>query len=404
MKKTTQAAMLFTIFLLALPLAAQEKSTREKKRSRDIRIMEGVLDKVLAGQSNRHFGTPSSTQGLYIKNYGMIFHAAKPVTHRYSAEITQAYEHQLKAVKERLSEVKHQQEATEKAARRVKPAKMAPERRKNIELFEMMSEHQIKNTEEALEEVKTQLTGFFTDYIPAISQLNQQDRVAVLVQMDPFGGANSRTLTSWIAVDRLNDLRTQRIDKAEFGTLIHFDQDNADAQGIQHDIDILLEILTRAMGPNRFYTKTGSKGLYLDGFGALLFLRLPGGVFINGKNDNVLIVAQDHLDRALTFSKGDAVGISAKTAGRDQAEEKQAEEVQALRDELFELVADYGHTLRLKPEENVLLSIETDSNILNWTRRDSRNRPLVYQLKKKDIDAYHSGRISLKELKHRQIQ
>ena len=394
MKSTFWMAWLFLIAGM-VPAGAQQRPLNTDKMERDLRIMEGVLDKVLSRQEGVRLLGSSEAQGIYVPDYGMIFHVRKSA---FSMTVFDRgrfeYIDGLESLHAQTEEIEQSAEASEK--QKAEATVMAHDR--SAQMLRNMTQAQEEAMAAQREAIKAGLVQFYRDYTPAISQLRDQDRIAVLVQ---FGGLRTTqepsVMTSWMRVQEIAAFRKSAQKDETFIQHIHFPEESDRVRQVQSDIEILLEIFNRAMGGSS-RGRDASQGFYLDGFGALLSLDMSGMVMISEGGEKPFIVGRNELNRAIAYTRQ-----GNKIDKIEDAEKAQARKKKRL-DQFVEILADYGHTLRLPPEEWVVLSIQTSSPFVSWASANDEDDATVIQLKKKDLDAYHQGGIDLTALRKRAIQ
>ena len=70
--------VLLTLMLLCLTVDGfgQKSSVDQQRLNRDLRIMEGVLSKLLKGKTSYRFFN-GHTKAVYLPNFGVVFHTNK---------------------------------------------------------------------------------------------------------------------------------------------------------------------------------------------------------------------------------------------------------------------------------------------------------------------------------------
>ena len=397
MKSTFRMAGVFIAIMACTPLMAQRRSLDSSKMERDLRIMEGVLDKVLSRQQGVKLLGSSNAQGIYVPDYGMIFYVRKSA---FSMTVFDRgrfeYIDGLETLQSRMEEMESTAKPPEKQKAKAQTRAMAHDR--SAQLLKNMTQAQEEAMAAQQEAIKAGLVQFYRDYTPAISQLKGQDRIAVLVQ---FGGfrttQESSVMTSWMSVEEIAAFRKSTQKDEAFVHQIHFPEENEQARQVQSDIEILLEIFNRATGESSRGLGS-SQGFYLDGFGALISLEMSGVIMISEGKTTPVIVGKRDLERAIAYTQQSADVTVVEEQKKRKARLKEQIDL------YLELLADYGHTLRLPPEEWVVITIQASSPFVTWTSADDDGDATVIQLKKKDLDAYHQGSIDMASLRKRIIQ
>jgi len=263
----------------------------------------------------------------------------------------------------------------------------------------------IEEEKKAVETLKDNISLFFINYISAIGQLNPQDRIAVLVDLSDWNIMDSADgfLTGWVTKQDVDRYRQDRSKESELKNKINFQLASSDSD-IDMDINILSEIFDRAMDSSTWWGKSNNNGIYINGLGALLFMDIPSNYYVlnaDGENLISIVRGRTYEDAVTAFVPGKEK--SAKKEKGESAEER----IQKVQDELFELMASYGHTVRLKSQESIVLNIDLGrrSLFMNYNgKTDKIPSRLILQLKKQDLDEYNRGVITLDALKKRLVR
>jgi molybdopterin converting factor small subunit len=155
------------------------------------------------------------------------------------------------------------------------------------------------------------------------------------------------------------------------------------------------------MDSSSFWRRSSNSGLYINGLGALLFMELPSMYLAVPGTDNLISVIEGQVSENVV-----AIAPYSRKEGEKEEEKKKTERevIQEVQDELFELIASYGHTLRLKPQESIVLNVNLGARLISYSRANKSPSRLVLQLKKKDLDDYNSGIITLANLRNKLIR
>ncbi|MCK5149111.1 hypothetical protein KAR48_20320 [bacterium] len=375
---------LAAIILTTMPIILMAQKLDQRKLKRDIRIMEGVLDKILAPKhSNLHFSS-SPSKGIYIDGYGFVFFTQNTGDFPYIRSTTRINkEWKELEIRKRPDTIKAAKAATqhEKAQGKAR------------QLIELMQVDEQKARIETDRLFKEQIQTFYCDYAPAINQFKKSDKIAVLAQSSGWSRRNQHGIyNTWMKISDIVDFRQKHITISEFHKRIHFDENNEQLEKLQSDIDILLEILDRAIEPRSQFNISKAHGLYLNGLGALLFINMRGSSFTFSSYGNLQVISGDDNVQYL-------VNEDKNTEKAEKRKQKNLENQQQYKDEIIELIADYGHTIRLPETESIILSIDMGSTIKIWPNKQQEDSHLTFILSKKDIDSYHEGRMNLADLK-----
>jgi hypothetical protein len=130
-----------------------------------------------------------------------------------------------------------------------------------------------------------------------------------------------------------------------------------------------------------------------------MFIDLPSRYLFNGEANDYFLVAEKQLQKALEYN-GRVVDLreDEKTSAERQ------EKIKKVKSELIELMADYGHTLRIKPEESILLNVNVGEYYIIVGQAKKSFTDFSLQFMKKDLDAYHQGSIKLVDLEKRLLK
>lgn len=174
----------------------------------------------------------------------------------------------------------------------------------------------------------------------------------------------------------LSAYRRGRLSQEEFEQRIAWREHQPDPE-MNEKIDIMAGILEKVLtkgdrpgwGPGR-----GGFGVYHEGIGVILYVDVgTEGAFVA---------------RALV-----------RRAGEDQLAQLEAqagEERAKLKEELVNTLAEYGHTLPLKPHEQVVVEVRFGAG--PWTGAAGR---LLFKARREDLDAYRKDALSLEQFRQR---
>ncbi|MBN1782905.1 hypothetical protein JW948_17360 [bacterium] len=377
------------LVLLALPvlLPAQYAETDSFRLKRDLRIMEGILDKLIDRQQV-DMRMPGVSKGIYIPEYGMIFYMKK----------IQPYEPvMLKALEQNLNQVLVNQAGS--GQKRRPQTAGEPVFRVQGEHYEKFRQETEKLEKEALDHMQDGIIEFLSNYASSMSLLKDRDKIAVLVHLEGWRSLPDQNgfMTAWIDRKQAETLRQSRAADADARSGIHIDM-KSDDTNMKKDIDIMTEILNQAMttGPNPQYASTS--GLYMKGLGALIFMEIQPALWFGNMDSLFSVVIHNSGDAVSGYSFTANAGISARPGGQ----QGNRAQLNKLRDELFDLMASYGHTLKLKPDEQIIIDVNLGSNFtLIGFNNDPTNMRL--QLTKRYLDDYNERKIGLKDLKKKLI-
>lgn len=377
------------IFLLilscatALPVHAQVSAPFDTSRmERDLGIMNVVLDRLVfktSGPFARLGG--ASTKGIYLPDYGVIF-----LMPNQSGAFTI---YSVTGNARRLEEELAQQ-------RRVKSTSRAKADEGSGVAYEYRTENK--------HDFKTPLVEFFSKYADAIGQLDDSERIAVyrsgggsnvFYSLSVAGQAVARSGTETgaedvLAVARKADivaLRSGKLKADDFTNRLIFK--NIETETSNSEIDIMARIIDTALqGRTREQTfqTNNSRGIYLDDFGAIFFTNATFG------NDVYTTVWKAYEEQHAAEE-----GLQRRVLDLQKASEQRREnwtaQYKKFKQQLSEVMADYGHTLRqLKPQDNIVITANLDNT------PEGGPSYLVCRLKKQHIDAFNARRITREQM------
>ncbi|GEM_PF-2878149 len=333
--------VIILILLSCLVFSTSLISAENEILSRDIDIMEVILDKLILKDATSSFGG-RSTQGYHLGGYGVIFYV--PYKDRGVSPFT-------------LLESKTGKYVT-------------PENLTTGYVLELGKEEN-KKWEERYNTLKENLTTFFKDYAGVIKGLNAQDRITVVVG---FNGSASfigldgikndekaKQLTASMPFHKVQSLRQSSMDNKAFMNEISFTEEKGDAAEKQ-DLNILADIFhsafTKKMKTSRFDLNGRPQCTYFPGFGALFMINSQASSFLMTQ------LAEQYLVAALEYEKQKANG---KTKPDAQDSKKKVDDyVRDVQEEIIDILATYGGTVRSVPEqEQVMVVVEFGSSQFN---------------------------------------
>ena len=383
-------ALLFSIFVLPLlapafcSVSGQTAATDSFRLRRDIRIMESILDRLIDLESDIQL--THEVKGLYIPEYGLIFYIKKP----------QPYQPvMLKTLQENINQVRIQTKP-----RRRLDTKIGNQIDQNIvndeDLYIKFKKETEKIEANALTQIKSGISEFFENYASATSLLNKNDHIAVLVHLDGWRSPSHQNgfLTAWIDQKDAEALRLSRGDDASLKSKIHFEMKTRDAS-LTKDIDILTEILEQAMATGASPRYASTSGFYLNDLGALIFMDIQPAFWFGQLDSSFSLLIRQH---------GNTVSGYRYSSSESKPQHNQrSEQIVQLGDELFDLLATYGHTLQLKPEERIFIDVNLGTQFSFFDQITGGPVSMRMQIQKRDLDSYSQGKMKLNQLKKKLI-
>lgn len=370
-----------------LSLAQTSRNINWTRMQRDLDIMESVLNKLLKPSSFEWGLWRSKTQGVYFEGYGVVFQVDYGGNQMYVLS-TSKLEQSLRQAEDKLLELESRPKAEDVVVVKAKD-----------ELEEMESKTSMA---ERLENLKEQLIEFLGSYADAIGQLDDADRITVLVNQDKdklfnvfpepvqrTGQHQTSMLEASVKKSDIVAFRRGRINENTFRKRVTF-RERSEEDGMKKNLDIMAEIMEKALSKKyhkEFGAENMSRGVHLEGLGVLYFMK----AVLNQKMLGSPI--HFYVDEYL---KGQEVRII-----RNEREQKSKKKLRQVLDEfknaLTEVVGDYGHTLRsLKPTEYVVVAV--DFNDL-WSIGNYEPNRFIMKVQKKDLDEYNRGDLKLAEFR-----
>lgn len=375
--------ILFILLFSFLPLQAQVSAAFDTSRmERDLDIMTMVLDRLVFNTSGAFTRFGGSTKGIYLPDYGVIFLMPNAVN---SALTIYSVTSQVRRFEEEMA-----QQRRSKSASRAKAGEGSG----------MSYEYRAENKQD----VKTPLVEFFFKYADAIDQLDDSERIAVyrsggignvFYSLSVAGQAVSRSSVEsggedLLAVARKADIaafRSGRLKAEDFKSRLIFK--NIEAAAANSEIDIMARIIDTALqGRTREQTfnVSHSRGIYLDDFGAIFFTNATFGpeahINIWQTVEEQRVLEEGLQKRVLDLQRASA-----------QRRENWAVQYKKFKQQLSEVIADYGHTLRqLQPQDNIVITADLDH------APEEGPSYLICRVKKQQVEAFNARRISREQL------
>lgn len=310
------------------------------RMNRDLEIMERILDRIF--EESSVFGHVSTqTQGLHIPGYGVILQ----INHSNSLRI-----------------FRHFSGGSGSNVRfRSRPA---PRVRSEPVIAPTSDNEKILEPDSVLMEIRRQLTDFFANYVNAIGQLSPGDQVLVLVHFGqptfavipaPEGSSVKsfpRTITASVMKKDVIAFRRDQLTTRQFADAIKFSSQEETGK-IDRDITILGEIFDTSLDRkhhHRFALLGRSNGIYVEGLGVIFFMK--GAAFGERREERLNIIVEQLIET-------EPIILEENIEKHVQNSDTVAEQYLGFKGALKQVIADYGHTLRL-PNENEMLVLSVD--------------------------------------------
>ena len=389
--------------------ALKAQNNREMDHERlvnDLRIMEGIIDKLLTPSRNVYWSSGSGSQGFYLPDYGVIF--AVPISRPFKESLF----------------------VLPRIARVLRAPRVSGNDDENGDAFSFTfgfgeSEddnertNRIKEIEnKELERISSKIRDFLGIYADAIGQLSEKDKIAVYL----YDSSNQSPEHLFYAVKKdIIEFKSGKIKSKTFNKRIKYSSllKNDD---MSSQIDIMAYVLNTSLkspssGSYNFrMSDNGVNGLYLDGFGALFIVSRHQISFaknfyviesqLNYANAELARIEEIDLfsfdNKTSPVKKATKLKPSARKKerilSRKKAFEKEMEEYRKSIEEyklsFATLLGNYGHTLRLVNGAEWIGVMTNWENSIKHGHNSGRNNALIMKVLKKDVDRFNSGRIS----------
>jgi len=373
---------------MTLPARAQVSAVFDTSRmQRDLDIMTAVLDRLVfhAPQPFVRFGG-HETKGIYLPDYGVLFlrptHSAVSVF-SFTTDARREIE---------VAQQMQQLDKTKLEARR--------------------AQGYAYRTENTTQNIKKPLLEFFSKYADAIGQLDDSERIVVYTasgnrQFYSQGvnwhlsaqSTNEPEAQDLLAVARKADivaLRSGKIKTDDFNNRVVFK--NIEVESASSDIDILAGIIDKAFQTRKRTSEpvlqtNNSHGVYLDDFGVIFFTNAAYA----HENASVYLLQdlERHVGTTQAREKTEQESLERRLFSLQKASEQRRENwmigYKKFKQQLGDIIADYGHTLRqLQPDDNIIITANLDNSAAPETGPDY----LVCRVKKQHVDAFNARRMS----------
>ncbi len=396
----------FCLTVLALAVAAPSFAASEdvnidySRMERDLRIMEGILDNMLAGGATGRFRLLSrSTKGYYLDGYGVIFSVR--VSRPFSAQ---------------LGFFGSQEGYSYAYAFTVPGADGLDAKGKPVLAPKPQPGPKTTPEEEPFEQLRDSAVEFLRVYADAIGQLSAVHRVTVYLH-DRGSGEPLYLISA-----RKEDIvahRSGKMTEAAFNDAIAITE-GAETEALASQIDIMTYVLGTVLKDDKAVlaglSSRGVRGIYLNDFGVLFLTTVParrGAFAIVSTDRHSLNAEMDVLRYRLESIRG---GVPAPPAPEREAHvksvrereqrlrdavEREKERVERWKDTCTTVFSDYGHTLRMLGDDQWIAIIADWESSNISTTPTSRSKATTIKVRKKDITAYNKGKINHSQLARR---
>ena len=363
-------------------IEAQKNRVKDYDRmDEDLRIMEGIVDKLLNSVGNYNWSFNSTSRGFYLPEYGVIF--SLPISTPMIQTMFLPSPAPVIAGGKGYSYAFSFGEDDDERSKRLKEAE-----------------------EKYLEKTSVKIRDFLGIYADAIGQISKNEKISVYIY-----DSSDRTplhLYSVLKSDIVK-FKSGKIDSEKFNSKIEY-VSLRDKDDMRSQIDIMTYVLdtalkSQARKSTEFrYSGLGVNGLYLDGFGALFLVNNRGNFF----DRNFVVLEYDlmrlseqqfEIDNLLRYKETKSYSsqkerIDSKKKALKKQLDDYKESIESYKKSFSTLLGNYGHTLRLV-NQNEWLCVMTNWDESNRARRtDDILRSLIMRVKKRDVEQFASGKLS----------
>jgi hypothetical protein len=373
------AAMMIHINLFAF----QKVETIDHLLKKELDIQEKILEQILSHHDKNKYIPERDIKGHYIDQYGIVFLVPSPkfgfdylkTLHAYMPITAPKYEWS----QEEASIIKIESKVTKADSLKAK-----------------------KRVDAIIGSVHAMVFEFLADYFSTVKSLKADENVCVYLRLNLrpkipikvdeifIDSVIPIAIKASVVMDDLRKYRRGKINERELDKKISFDLFYPDNDS--YNYDILSEVFET--GLNNIGDEENRKldiattYIYLKNYGLLFFL--------NAKHD-FLLYSRDTWP-SLVFGYESAAEALREGRSREREASAQNEKnevfITELRNEIIEIIGQYGHTLdEIQDHESIVILVNMGATF--GTRLDSK---FAIRMLKKDIVAFNKEKIPLKKL------
>jgi len=443
MKNTIIPMVFINLMLIGFALGQNPKE-RDEMIKREIDIYNNILNKLIIKDSPFYFTFDDRVKGVYLDGFGMLFDMESYGLSNISESVSKT----LKNL-EKIEIINNEQDSV---------IKVRTGRNDRKDAGRHVVDKQASISEQVAE-TKKLMTQFFVDYASAVKSLNPDERIVVNIrsrgQDSDFIYSDKKEkaptqLRAAILVSDLNKFRQGKLTEAQLIQRLQF-TDSYDVKS-DHEIEIMENILNTALGKSNSKSALaltgGTRGIYLDNYGVLFFS--PASIFDKGMRVIIKNISnweqrtreyeakskafekltqqyeqklQEYENKLKEYERVQGspdsklpvppalpappvapeapelnIDVDVDWKGEQYLKQEKAEIdsiVNALSDQIVELLGQYGHTMR-KVKDNEWIMVAVDFNYRIW---DSDADRLYIKVKKSDLLKYNRDEINFDTLK-----
>jgi len=383
--------LFFLGFYITPLLKAQDQAKEEIIQ--DIKTMEKILDTLLHEESTPRRFTPHNTKGVYIPEFGLIFHVQQNPFERIRVKILnkRMEQMQLDKLKSSLDTLTANKENSLEKLQAIKEKRIQeriPSMHKDKDIYILGSTEEDKyiaeHKEEIIQNIKDKIFIFYKKYTSSLRNLHNNDKIALIIDLDRENWSNQETeksfLTSQIDYQMLEQYRKQKIKDEALKNSIIYNVSEPDGD-INSSIKIMNGIINENLNKSRsFQRPLYNNGFYFNDLGIIFFLEIPEYIFSPYRYKAYF---KQHLQ--VTQEKEDY----------KKAEDKQIDlknKISDLKDNIFNIFATYGHTLQIHPDEYIIMNIDLGDKMFDLV--NDQPSAITIKVRKKCLDDYYHGDLS----------
>ncbi|MCH6559268.1 hypothetical protein IH799_02810, partial [candidate division KSB1 bacterium] len=271
-----------SIILVPMSSFAQSSKINWDRMNRDLEIMQGILDNLLAPSKPMLAFSNGGARGLYFDGYGVVF------------QIDLGGARLMDVVRLRIgNEFALAKDLADQArAFEGKPVSVPPVSDEGPVIVDATTGLVLTKGDltagKRIELLEERTIEFLRDYADAIGQIKPTDRITILANFEHTysvfavhlrGAENVEKSPSGLNITAkksdIVDFRKGKIDEKTFRNRVTFHK-RLDSKQKNRNIDIMANILNTALNRKHrgeFRMDSKNRGIYLDGLGALFFIR-----------------------------------------------------------------------------------------------------------------------------------
>ncbi len=382
--------ILFFLSFCITPLLKAQNQDQEKI-IQDIKTMEKILDTLLHEESAPRRFSPHNTKGVYIPEYGLIFHIQQNPFEQIRVKIFNKRKEHLEQLKSSLDSLTEDQKKSMEKLQEIKEKTIRekiPSLRRDKNVYILGSNEKKENIaeykEEIIKNIKDKIFIFYKKYTSSLRNLHNNDKIALIIDLDHENWGSQETdksfLTSQINFQILDQYRKQKINDEALENSITYTVSEPDGD-INSSIKIMNEIVNENLNKSRpFHRPVYNKGFYFNDFGVIFFLEIPEYTFGSYRYEAYFKRQLQETREKEDYKKTEDKQIDLKN------------KISELKDNIFNIFATYGHTLQIDPDEYIIMNIDLGNKMFGL--ETDQPSAITMKVRKKCLDDYYHGDLS----------